>query len=65
MDWIPNICRRRKLYNDLSRGIRRDIEERTEQLIGEGMNLKEAEQQARAAFGNRTLLEQRSRDLWQ
>ena len=29
------------------------------------MSLKEAEQQARAAFGNRTLLEQRSRDVWQ
>ena len=65
MDWIPNICRRRKLYSDLSQEIRRDIEERTEQLIGAGMNLKEAEQQARAAFVNRTLLEQRSRDLWQ
>src|SRR5580658_4091093 len=65
MDWIPNICRRRKLYSDLSQEIRRDIEERTEQLIGAGMSLKEAEQQARAAFVNRTLLEQRSRDLWQ
>ena len=65
MDWIPNICRRRKLYSDLSQEIRRHIEERTEQLIGEGMSLKEAEQQARAAFGNGTLLEQRSRDLWQ
>src|SRR3984885_1450580 len=65
MDWIPNICRRRKPYSDLSQEIRRHIEERTEQLIGEGMSLKEAEQQARAAFGNGTLLEQRSRDLWQ
>ena len=31
----------------------------------EGMSSKEAEQQARLAFGNRTLLEERSREVWQ
>ena len=61
MDWIPKTSRRRKLSSHLSQEMQRHIEERTEQLIGEGMSLKEAEQQAR----HRTLLEQRSRDLWQ
>src|SRR5579862_7989679 len=65
MDWIPNICRRRKLYNHLSKEMQRHVEKRREQLIGEGMSVKEAEQQARAAFANRTLLEERSRGLWQ
>ncbi len=65
MNWIQNIFRRRKLYNDLSEEIRLHIEERAEQLIGEGMSSEEAEQAARRAFGNRTLLEERSREVWQ
>ena len=32
MNWIPNIFRRRKLYNDLSEEIRLRIEERADQL---------------------------------
>jgi predicted permease len=64
MNWIPNIFRRRKLYDDLSEEIRLHIEERTEQLIGEGMSPLLAEQHARRAFGNRTLVEERSREVW-
>ena len=51
MNWIPRIFRR-KLYDDLSEEIRLHIEERAEQLMREGMSRKEAEQQARRAFGN-------------
>src|ERR1039458_2236911 len=65
MNWIPNVLRRRKLYDDLSEEIRLHLEERAEQLIGEGMSPKEAEQAARRAFGNRTLLEEDSREVWQ
>ena len=65
MDWISGIFRRRKIYSDLSEEIRLRIEERTAQLMREGMSSKEAEQQARLAFGNRTLLEERSREVWQ
>ena len=65
MNWIPNILRRRKLYDELSEEIRLHIEERSEQLMGEGMSRKEAEQAARRAFGNRTSLEERSREVWQ
>ena len=65
MDWIPKIFRRRKLYDDLSEEIRLHIQERTEQLMREGMSPKEAERQARVAFGNQTLLEERSREVWQ
>jgi predicted permease len=65
MDWIPQIFRRSKLYNDLSEEIRLHIEERTEQLIREGVRAEEAERRARVAFGNPTLLEERSRAIWQ
>ena len=65
MNWIPSIFRRRKLYDDLSEEIRLHIEERTEQLMREGMSPKEAAREARLAFGNRTLLEERSREVWQ
>src|ERR1700734_487329 len=65
MDWIPNFFRRRKLYDDLSEEMRLHIEERAEQLMGEGMSRKEAERQARMAFGNRAVLEEHSREVWQ
>ena len=65
MDWIPQIFRRRKIYSDLSEEIRLHIEERTEQLVREGMSPKEAARKARLAFGNRTLLEEQSREVWQ
>ena len=65
MSWILDIFRRRALYNDLSEEIRGHLEERTEQIMREGMSHKEAEQAARRAFGNRTVLEERSREVWQ
>jgi predicted permease len=65
MDWIPQIFRRRKYYEDLSEEIRLHIEERSEQLMREGMSAEEAARTARRAFGNQTLLEERSREVWQ
>jgi predicted permease len=65
MDWIPQIFRRRKFCEDLSEEIRLHIEERTEQLMRDGMTAEEATRAARRAFGNRTLLEERSREVWQ
>ncbi len=65
MNWIPSFFRRGKLYDDLSEEMRLHIEERAEQLMGEGMSRKEAEQAARRAFGNKTLIEERSREVWQ
>jgi predicted permease len=64
MNWIPNIFRRRKLYDDLSEEIRLHIDERTEQLIGEGLNPQQARWEARRAFGNQALVEERSREVW-
>ncbi|MGB9077303.1 MAG: ABC transporter permease [Terracidiphilus sp.] len=65
MDWIAQIFRRRKFSEDLSEEIRLHIEERAEQLMRDGMSAEEATRAARRAFGNRTLLEERSREVWQ
>jgi predicted permease len=65
MSWIPAIFRRRKLFDDLSEEMHLHIEERMEQLVSEGLSPEEAEQAARRAFGNRTVLEERSREVWQ
>jgi predicted permease len=65
MDWMPNIFRRGKLYDDLSEEIHLHMEERAEQLMAEGMSPEDARREARVAFGNRTLVEERSRAVWQ
>ncbi|HVN94050.1 MAG TPA: ABC transporter permease [Terracidiphilus sp.] len=65
MSWIPAIFRRRKLFEDLNEEMRLHIEERVEQLVSEGSSHQEAEQAARRAFGNLTVLEERSREVWQ
>src|SRR5580704_14990763 len=65
MNWLPDIFRRDKIYGDLAEEMRIHLEERTEQLISEGMSRKEAQQAARRAFGNPTVIEERSREVWQ
>src|ERR1700678_668841 len=56
---------RHRRYEDLSISIQEHIEERTEELIDEGMPRPRAEQTARREFGNVTLLRERSREAWQ
>ena len=65
MNWIPNVFRRRHLYDEISEEIRLHIEEHAERLMGQGMSREEATREARRAFGNRTVLEERSREVWQ
>ncbi len=65
MNWLPDIFRRKTLYGDLAEEMRLHLEEKTEQFMAEGMSRKEAEQAARRAFGNATVLEERSREVWQ
>lgn len=56
---------RRRRYDDLSVSIQEHIEERTEELMEEGVSRGQAEQTARREFGNVTLLRERSREEWQ
>ena len=65
MNWIPNFFRRGKLYSELTEEMRLHIEERADQLTSEGMSREQAQREARRAFGNLTLLEERSREVWQ
>src|SRR5882757_2122455 len=66
MNWFKRIFRRRQLYNELSEELREHIEEKTEQLMRlENLSRAEARKAAVRAFGNLTLLEERSRIVWQ
>ncbi len=56
---------RQRRYDDVSVSIQEHLQERTDELIADGLSRRDAEQQARREFGNPTLLEQRSREAWQ
>ena len=64
MSWLRRIFFRRHLYNDLSDEIREHLEERIEELAAGGMSRKEASYTARREFGNVTLVEEDSREVW-
>jgi predicted permease len=56
---------RNRRYDDISVSIQEHIDERTDELMEEGMSREEAERTARRDFGNVTLLRERSREVWQ
>ncbi|MHB1674555.1 MAG: ADOP family duplicated permease [Acidobacteriaceae bacterium] len=55
---------RRRMTDDLSEEMRQHLEEKIEALVADGMPREEAVHAARRAFGNATLIEQRSREVW-
>ncbi len=65
MQWFAQLFSRHRRYEDISISIQEHIEERTEELMAEGISCKQAEQKARREFGNVTLVEERSREVWQ
>jgi hypothetical protein len=65
MSWLKRIFRRR-LYDELGEEMREHIEEKTEQLMRlENLSRTEARRAALRAFGNPTLIQTRSREIWQ
>ena len=64
MRWLEPILFRRQLYDELSESIRQHLEEEIENLVEDGMSREEATRAARREFGNVTLIEERSRDVW-
>ncbi len=64
MNWLPQLFSRGQRYDDLAVSIREHIEERTEELMADGLARKQAEQTARREFGNVALVEQRGREVW-
>jgi len=65
MNWLKQLLSRRRLYNDLSDEMHQHLEEKIEELVATGMPRKEATAAARRQFGNVTLIEEDSRDVWQ
>ena len=65
MNPLPRLFGRTRRYTDIDISIEEHIQERADELEGEGMARKQAEQTARREFGNVALLQQRSREQWQ
>src|SRR5580658_6615095 len=64
MNWLKQLFSRRRIYDDLSDEIREHLEEKIDELVATGMSKKEATAAARRAFGNVTLIEDDSRQVW-
>ena len=66
MGWFERIFRRGRLDDDLAEELREHIEERTEQIMRlENLSRSEAREAALRAFGNPTLVQTRSREVWE
>src|SRR5262245_38160546 len=65
MGWLKRILSRRRRYNELAESIREHLEEKIEDLIEDGLSREEATHKAHREFGNVTLIEERSREVWQ
>ena len=65
MQRIWQFASRRHIYTDLSDEIEQHLDEKVEMLVAQGISREGAERRVRREFGNPTLLEQRSREVWQ
>ena len=65
MQWFAKFFSRRRRYEDISISIQEHIDERTDELMADGIPRKQAEQAARREFGNVGLVEESSREVWQ
>jgi macrolide transport system ATP-binding/permease protein len=64
MGWLRQLVSRRRRYDELSESIREHLDEKIADLMDRGMSRDEAERAARREFGNATLIEERSREVW-
>jgi putative ABC transport system permease protein len=65
MHWLKQMFSRRCRYDELSESIREHLDEKIADLMDRGMTRAQAESTARRELGNVTLIEQRSREVWQ
>src|SRR5580704_16275134 len=65
MRWFQQLFPRRRRYDELHESIQEHLAEKIEDLVEDGMSRENAEQTARRQFGNVTLIEERSREVWQ
>src|SRR4029077_5111927 len=64
MMWLKRLFSRRRLYGELSEEIREHLEEKIEELVASGMSREEATHAGRREFGNVTLTEEDSYEVW-
>lgn len=64
MNWVKQLFSRRRLNKDLSDEMRQHLDEKIDELIAGGTPKKEAAAAARREFGNLSLVEEDSRDVW-
>jgi predicted permease len=65
MQWLTRLFSRHRRYDDLAVSIQEHLEERTEELMEDGLSREEAARKARREFGNVTVISERSREAWQ
>lgn len=65
MSWLKQLFSRRRIYDDLSEEIQQHLEEKIEELVSQGVPRAEAVAAARREFGNVSLTEEESREVWQ
>ena len=65
MSWLAQIFSRRRRYHELSSSIQEHLKEKIEDLMEAGLSKEDATRAARQEFGNVTLMEERSREVWQ
>ena len=63
MSWFERLFFRRRIYGDLSDELRAHLEERADELAGQGVSRREAMARARREFGNLTSTEERGREV--
>src|ERR1700745_4048989 len=64
MSFFNRLFGRRRLFGELSEEIQAHLEEKIEEFVADGMSRKEATAATRRAFGNVTLTEDDSRNVW-
>lgn len=64
MQWFKQLFTRGRRYDDLAISIKEHLEEKIEELMENGMSRESAERTARREFGNVTLIEEHSREIW-
>ncbi|HEY3988496.1 MAG TPA: ABC transporter permease [Acidobacteriaceae bacterium] len=65
MQWLKRLFSRHRRYDDLAISIQEHLDERTDELMEDGLTREEAAQKARREFGNVTVIAERSREAWQ
>ena len=64
MRWLRQLFSRRRRCDELSESIREHLNEKIADLMDRGLARDEAERAARREFGNATVIEERSREVW-